>query len=652
MESHIPTELSKSRQKFFFLGPFALISVFVMVFIMGLVKIYSPDLGFHLKSAEWMVHNKQFIYTDSFSYSSEGNKYYDLQWLFQLMTYWSSKAGGEEFLVILNALLITVSTLLIFLRFSSLVNIENRNIKLGFFAFACVWLFQPLLFEIRPHVFSWIFLNLILLFLESYKKGNKKILFVLPVIMLFWANTHSLAILGLVTIIIYNAGNYFETQILDKRLLLFSGSSLIAMLITPYFIEGFMYPFKQFGIISGNSLLKSYIGEFQSPFTAKEIGLLGSGYFSNPLLILHLSALASLFSIYRSFRQKQFTVAILLAAFLILLYLANKNYGYFLMASAPFIILQLLGWIEDRKRKSLAQKGEAVLKGKAGSKKIPAVISLLPITSRLFNRFSIATIILSILISATTITDGYSIFRHSPFRFGFGFDNDQLPVEATAFLNEKKINGKLLNHLDFGGYLMANFNGQVYIDGRLEVIGEAVFTKYYKSLTVRNGVKNLIDEHNPDIVIFPYIKASGWWDYFLRNKMQSGYKSVYFDGLSVIYLKSVKYPTVPEITEAGILKSFVPGTANRITETIKTSKPKGLIVLVNGLWSKQYFSVAHQNKATYCFTHGYDTAALSHSIIGIEAATTQTPNIFKNLFIYFEDKKMFSEAQLCEDKSK
>ena len=57
----------------------ALIIFFIMLFIMGILKIYSPDLGFHLKSAEWMLNNKQFIYTDTFTYTSVGNNYIDLQ---------------------------------------------------------------------------------------------------------------------------------------------------------------------------------------------------------------------------------------------------------------------------------------------------------------------------------------------------------------------------------------------------------------------------------------------------------------------------------------------------------------------------------------------------------------------------------------------
>ena len=117
MEILLRQNQATARSTSISLGLVALLSFFVMTFIMGLVKIYSPDLGFHLKSAEWIVNNKQFIYTDSFSLSSEGRRYFDLQWLYQVFIYFLYNRG-ESVLIIVNALLITVSLMLVWMRFS------------------------------------------------------------------------------------------------------------------------------------------------------------------------------------------------------------------------------------------------------------------------------------------------------------------------------------------------------------------------------------------------------------------------------------------------------------------------------------------------------------------------------------------------------
>ncbi|MBL0358284.1 MAG: hypothetical protein IPP72_16080 [Chitinophagaceae bacterium] len=633
------------------LGVIAAGMVLIMVFIMGLVRIYSPDLGFHLKSAQWMLENKQFIYTDSFDYGSTGNKYFNLQWLFQLFVY-SLYHTGEKPLVIINAALITVSIALVWFRFSKNTGISRTNISLGLFAFIVLLLVQPLTFEVRPHVLSWIYLNLVLICLEFYKRnGNKKSLYFLPIIMLVWVNTHSLSILGLATIAIYNAGIYLENGKIDKRLFWFSVMAFAAFLINPYFLEGLIYPFLQFGLLSGSSMVKAYFAELQSPFTAKEIGMLGSKYFTSPLLIIHLSALFSVFSIARSFIKKQFTDALLMAAYLFVLYLAHKNYGYFLMVSLPLIVKYTMDWVNGRKHKKANQSASSPLKkkNKEDSNVIDAGFAS---SQKLYKRFTLTAIIAAVVISITSITDGYSLFRHSPYRFGFTEDTDQLPVQATAFLNKNQLKGRMLNHLDFGGYLMAHFNEKVFIDGRMDVLPEDFFNKYVESLTEKNGIKKLLVEYNPDIVIFPYVKASNWWYYFILQKEHSGYKPVYFDGLAVIYLKSAAYPLVPALTDKTILNNVDVAVLGRINESIQKPKSKGVMVLIKGLWQKQSFSIADQNKATYCFTNGFDSAALSYSVTGIEKSTIQTPNIYKNLALYFNDKKIYDLAQICEDKAK
>lgn len=75
-------------------GTVSLILVFCMVFIMGLIKLSTPDIGFHLQSAKWMLENKAFIYHDSFTYTSAGNPYYNLQWIYQLGMYALHEMGG------------------------------------------------------------------------------------------------------------------------------------------------------------------------------------------------------------------------------------------------------------------------------------------------------------------------------------------------------------------------------------------------------------------------------------------------------------------------------------------------------------------------------------------------------------------------------
>ena len=614
-----------------------LIMFFIMLFIMGILKIYSPDLGFHLKSAEWMLNNKQFIYTDTFTYTSVGNTYIDLQWIYQLIIYTLYKKGGEALLIITNTALISISFLLLFVRsFKNQINDRQKTIII--FSVLAIAAVQPLSFEIRPHVFSWIFLNLILLVLERYKRGNKDSLFLLPVITLVWANTHSLAVLSIVCMAIYLAGSYFEKRLPDKKLLLYTCFSVLAFLCTPYFINGIIYPFKQFISIAGDNLQKSYITEMQSPFSSKEISMLGINYFFNPLILLHGYVIVGILAGINLLKKKDYVSFLLMAAFFVILCLAHKNYGFFVMVSLPIVVKYLLTVKNKNKEKEKDNK-----------------YKLLPVFENLSTRFlavGYVAILISLLISITSITDGYAIFRNSPHRFGFNLDIDQLPVEAVAYLQKNKINGKILNHLDFGGYLMANCNNKVFIDGRMEVQDKDFFKKYFESITTQNGILSLIKEYNPEVVIFPYVKANIWWGYFLTHKKSSGYKAVYFDGLAVIYVKDSSYPYLNELTEDVRLAAVLKYRGSELDSLIKSeSKPIAKMAIIKGLTSKQIISISDQNRATFCFTFGFENAALAYSANGINKSTVNTPAIFKNLALYFTEKGLYDKAELCDEKT-
>ncbi|UAY51315.1 hypothetical protein [Ferruginibacter albus] len=258
---------------------------------------------------------------------------------------------------------------------------------------------------------------------------------------------------------------------------------------------------------------------------------------------------------------------------------------------------------------------------------------------------------MAIIISITSITDGYAIFRNSPYRFGLNEDKDQLPVEATAFLVKNNIKGKILNHLNFGGYLMAKANTKVFIDGRLELIDDDFFSNYYSSVMEENGIKKLLDDFDPDIVMFPYIEEPGWWNYFLSYKAASGYKPVYFDGLSAIYLKVSVFPQVPELTATGVLKGLDENVIKRIDSLVDSpNKPDGITVWLQSGWKKQVMSIADIRKAAFCFANGFDSAALIYSVKGIERSTVHTPDIYRNLSVYYKGKQLLNKAQLCEDK--
>jgi hypothetical protein len=652
--SAAPPYLQTHKNRFTLsIGTIAIFAVLAMVFIMGLIKIYSPDLGFHLRSAREIL-DKGFIYTDTFSYGSNGHPYYDLQWIFQLVVY-TLYNMGQPVLVITNALLITFSIALAWRRSSKYPSAVPQSIKVIIFAVIALLLVQGLTFDIRPHVLSWICMNLLLLALESYKRGKQKAVFFLPAIMLFWVNTHSLAVLGLVIIGIYNAGLFIENKKADKKLLMFSALALAAFLINPYFFDGLFFPFKQFGFISDNGgMYKAYIYEMHSPFASSEIKALGKGYFTHPLFLTHLSALVAVLCIIRSLKQKNFTDTLLLAAFLFLLDLGFKNYGYYLMVVLPLTVKYVTNWLE---RRQIAKQGKTLVvatvqhkkKEKNRKEEVPGIAPVF--SKKKYYGLAIATIVIAAFVSLTSINDGYPIYLNYNERSGLTENEQQLPVGAADFIVKNNIKGKILNHFNDGGYLMAHTGAKVFIDGRIELMNDDFFMSYLLSLNDINGVKILMDSYNPDIVVFPYMGAM-WWQYFLTYKEASGYKPAYFDGLSAVYLKSSAFPNIPQLTEQMALKGLDVNDLKKLGPLIREpEKPSGFAMLLQSTWKKQVLPADDMARSAFCFANGFETAGVLYSARCLERATMPVDNvIYQNLAYYFRQRKMDTEAQICEDR--
>jgi hypothetical protein len=598
-----------------------------MVFVMGLQKNYSPDVGFHLQSAKWMLDNKQFIKTDSFTYTSAGNNYYDLQWLYQLFIYCFYKIGKDAGLIILNSILIVISFALVTFRFSR--SYMPNNFSAGIFCLVIIVGIQPLPMEIRPHVLSWIYLNIILIVLERYRSDKTSGLIWLPVIMLLWVNSHSLSVLGLAVIGIHVLGQYLESKKLDKQLCKFAFLSLITFLINPYFIEGLALPFSQLGILKGEVIQKSYIGELQSPFTLKELKEQGLHYFFNPLFYLQIYSIVTLIIGIRLFLKREIVNALLIFSFFIILALALKNYGYFLMISLPMVISYISEQIFNKTKNKKAKKEEEYSK--------PEI------------RLQLISFVLMLFISWLSITDGFSILRQSPYRFGLSVDEQSVPVEACNFLKQNNIHGKLLNHLDFGGYLMYNYSEKVFIDGRLELPKQEFFKKYYNSLA-GNGFSELLTEYDPEVIVLPYTKARSWWRNLINNK---NYRPVYFDGLAAVYLKNGKFNEIKELNAATVCKGLdTVSVKTRLSTIITEKKPSRSLAVLKSFWQKQYYPIDEQNKATFCFTYSFFNAALFFSEEAIQRATFEPKNTYYNLYLYFRKQQRFQEADICQRKSK
>jgi hypothetical protein len=612
-----------------------------LLLIISIKKVFSPDIGFHLHAGQWMIEHKQIVKNNLFTYPLLDQLYIDLHWLYQICLYYIFNLNSYSGLIIFNSIVILSSIVILWYRIQQVSPTKEYLFPVFILFFA---LSQS--FEIRPHVLSWVFLSLQLLLINNFLKGNRLSLYLIFAVQVIWINFHSLAILGPIIFLLFFVGNYIETKKLNKRLGIIVIGSILSCLINPWFLDGLLFPIKQFGLIQNNNNLQNiYIGEFQSLFNSKsfkeDLLSYGSLFLFAPSFYIYTFNALALVCLPNIISKKKYTELLLLVAFSYIGVLAVKNFGFQFFVVCPIIIsnLPIPNFIRNKFNMQVGKK---------------STINLVSLSKSL-NYYFITLSILSLLLIFSVVNGGYYIASRQPFSFGLGADSNLLPIAPSQFIANKKLDGKCINFLGFGGQLSFELNKPVFADGRLELMGD-FFNSYLKSFEP-NMFPKICDFYQANIAIFPYIKTGmygNWWISILQNKQD--WKLVYFDQLSVIYVKRHDYPNTPELTEETIIQNEFKD-AYKEQEIFKIlnneAKQNYYLSFINSLFfNQQNQNISDQNKAIFCFTCGFNKAALNFSSRAIEKSTVKSKIVYQNLSQYFKEignytlsKKMLQASQ-------
>ena len=190
----------------------ALLSALAALLLLGLFspEIRDPDFWWHLKTGQYLVERHSLPSPDPFAYTTASahdayageaiTRHFNLthEWLAQAMFYGVYRAAGFPGIVLFRALLLTVfcgiAGWIVFLRTHWLY----RAIATSLLAAAVAVRFAL----DRPFLFTFLFLALTLLVLET-----RRHLWLLPAILLVWANCHGGFFLGWIALAIYTLRN-------------------------------------------------------------------------------------------------------------------------------------------------------------------------------------------------------------------------------------------------------------------------------------------------------------------------------------------------------------------------------------------------------------------------------------------------------------
>jgi hypothetical protein len=411
--------------------------------------IVDPDLWWHVKIGRDILSSHHWPTTDPYSFTAMNAPWIAYEWLGEVVLGTAAKLGGNA---ALDALLVLLGGAII-LALYVCGTLRSGNSKAGFVAALILIPLALPSFTLRPQMFGYFFLPLLLIALEQFRKGAEWTAWCLPALFLVWVNTHGSFIVGIGVLAVYLCSGLRSFRLgsveavawtsrqrikLEIALLL----SLVVLPVTPYGTQLAAYPFD---MMFNQPVNIANVHEWKSMPFDQSFGKLFLGV-TVLLIVLQI--------IFRfNWRLAEFVLAVGAA---VMACVHARMLLIFVPLVAPLFATVLARW--------------------------------LPPYQRLKDQFVLNAILMAGAIAA--------MIYYAPSR---NFLQDKVekhyPVAAVHYLDVYKIPGPMLNSYTFGGYLVEN-GRKTFIDGRGDLFERAgVLSDYLTLVEIKIGAFSVLDRY-------------------------------------------------------------------------------------------------------------------------------------------------------------
>jgi hypothetical protein len=469
--------------------------LFVMLKMQGVATLLGDgDTGWHIRTGEWIIQNRQVPYSDIFSFSKSGQPWFAWEWAWDVCFAWIHQLGGLPAVVFVNLVLLSVIFVLLFQLVRRLCPNELVSALVTLLALAGTsihWL-------ARPHLVSWLFILIFGHILSRSKDGRCSLLYTLPLLMILWTNLHGAFFVGIALVFIYAAdplvGVYRGTHSFAeaKPFLLCGAACLLASFINPYTYSLHLHVLSY--LLDSKQV--ENILEFQSINFRHPLAL----YFE---LFLAFGAIAA----FQSLRKGQFTEAILILLWAHLALVSIRNIPIFLLFVAPFVARSLAEWVSPFKCFVAAAAEFHALE------RLP--------------RFHAVSVAGFALLAVLMAKPGEAKLLRSE------YDPAKYPAWAVEQLRANHVSS-IFTDDEWGDYLIYKLYpvGHVFVDGRSDFYGAEFESRYISLMNVRYDWERDLTAYGVNTVLLRVeaplagaLKQSPHW------------KVVYDDGIALIFLR-------------------------------------------------------------------------------------------------------------------
>jgi len=419
--------------------------------LLGVFKIADSDIWWHLRAGGVITELGAVPDKDVMSITPAGEQaksWINMTWLFDLGVYHIHRWAGAAGLIAVKALLVGVTAL-------CLLQLRAAGPTLWWAAVCTGLALIPMSvrFRVRPEVLTTLLVALELVLLERHRrKGGSRLIWLLPVIQVFWVNVHGLFVLGIVLPGLYLVGELVERPWHKdekpgrvRSLAIAVGLSVLACLVNPFTWRGALFPRELFTRITSPGYT-GQIAELQPLYRISP--------FENPnLWVFYGLVAAALVALLLNRRQLRLSHVLVLAGFLAIGLLSYRNIALATLVAAGLASLNASAWWVGRfgvePRRGLCW----VLYGQIG-RGVTAVallaVALLGVSGRL-------------VVSSL----GYE-------RFGVGEASNRSISRGAQFLRSSGLQGNAFAmNLELANQLLWYYwPHKSFMDGRLEVHDE------------------------------------------------------------------------------------------------------------------------------------------------------------------------------------
>ena len=464
----------------------------------------SRDFGYHLASGRWILEHAAWPTVDSFTYTLAGRPYIDMHGLFQIALALAYRGGMIGIGLLRVAFALSTFAIL-------WVSARDRGVRspalLGM-GFAIALLTWEVRLMTRPELASGLCLAAQLYLLHRHaRSGDRRFLFGTVPLQLVWVYSHALSTFGIAVLGLYAAASLIaglRRRAIDPAPWLALAGAAAVMFLNPYGIRGVSFLWSlQTRIQEGNPFAES-ISELMSPFSHGAAQLPALRFFKIMLVATAVVVIA------RFRRISLFDFAVV-ALFGTLAAMRMRVVGLFAIAALP-VALQAASDL-----------------GRSLAPRIPARAA----RARMFA--PVIVLLTLAFLCEQTISGGLYALNRYPVRFGYGESPAVFPIGTVTTLKEFGLGSRIFNAIEAGGYLAMHLDPseKIFIDGRLEVIGEEFYLEYLRAISGA-GWRELEARYHPAVALVP----ANFRELIRRLRDDPAWALLDVDGVSLLFARN------------------------------------------------------------------------------------------------------------------